>query len=180
MSIQLTDAGATALGYHHQTRITVIVGDNGSGKTTLLEALQRRYGGARICAAARMTRTTLLESVLERHGQAPVFLDDFGDSLDARTVAAACQVFDVYPYRATPVYLTTHAPYVLDMFAWTSACVIGRDTTGVYGVRLADIIRREAPQLAYGRQTGEQWMSLDLPVERIRRCGTLWLPAGQP
>jgi hypothetical protein len=42
---------------------------------------------------------------------------------------------------------------------------------------MADIIRREAPQLTHGYQTGEQWASLDLPIERIRRCGALWLPA---
>lgn len=175
----LTEAGIVALGYHHRPRITVIVGDNAGGKTTLLEALRRHFGAAdaRIHAATRMSPVALRGTILERHGQTPVFLDDFGDSLDIRTIAAVCQVFRDYPYRETPVYLTTHAPYVLDMFTCESVCVIGRDDAGIHGVRMADIIHREAPQLAYGCQTGEQWTALDLPIERIRRCGALWLPA---
>lgn len=176
----LTKAGTDALGYRHRSRVTIIVGDNGSGKTALLDVLRQQFGavGACVHAAARMTPTALRTDVIERHMQTPVFLDDFGDSLDIRTVTAVCQVFRDYPYREAPVYLTTHAPYVLDMFACESVCVIGRDAAGIHGVRMADIIHREAPQLAYGCQTGEQWMSLDLPIERIRRCGALWLPAG--
>lgn len=83
----LTPAGASAM--QARVHVTVIVGDNGSGKTALLRevahAHARSLSDIYVHAAARVTPETVRTA---DWACGTVYFDDFGDSLDIRTIVA--------------------------------------------------------------------------------------------
>lgn len=169
----LTSAGASAM--QARVRVTVIVGDNGSGKTALLRTFAR-YSSAEVHAAARVTPETVRAA---DWACGAVYFDDFGDSLDVRAIVTVCRLVSKYAaYHDARAFITTHAPYVVDMFAVDGVCVVGRDADGVHGIQLVDLVQRTAPRLVYGFQAGEQWMNIDPQLPLIREHGKLWLTAG--
>ncbi len=173
----LTPAGASAM--QARVHVTVIVGDNGSGKTALLRevahAHARSLSDIYVHAAARVTPETVRTA---DWACGTVYFDDFGDSLDIRAIVAVCRLVSKYAtYHDARAFITTHAPYVVDMFAVDGVCVVGRDADGVHGIQLVDLVRRTAPRLVYRFQAGEQWMNIDPQLPLIREHGKLWLTA---